>query len=1066
MKPLCASLQERLSRFGTDILAKDETLQTHCAECQQCFAFLEALEQLDPLLRSLPEHDVDERVVESLLTKVENTPANQAVDIVNRRQLDGLNLRNLPAILKRGFEKLPDRENIQQLFTPLRIIAVGTMAMVLVTAQRSKDWMPVRSRQQAAVAPAGEQYADLIQAFKQEIDAERQKSGEMNELAAKTSEELKDHKTKVAAVLESVVNKFDNVQTEVDSLAASLKQQPEATALEQSRALNGPDTLDAFGYNDEASLPPPPPSPPLSPPPARFLRDSDVDERVIATGKFATEESNSGIIEFAEGADRDAIPEAKDSLEDAPAESAGQKTNLKRRNTPAPSRTSTAPASPRVITPGDAVSVTLLTGVNAPVDGTPYPVVFKLDGPITGANGEQIELKDARLIAAAQGSESDSRALFRLTKLAIRQADGSRKVVDIDGWIVGEDGIRGTPGKLEDKLGRLIASTGDLQRRMALGEESAATENLSPDASALVAASNQLSAQLLNRYEKLVPVVSVNAGKNLSAVFSKSSDLSSLVPQTSPAQTTAVESFLKQLTQVDGVSFQEARGYWENTYIPGDAGLRRLQLLLQGADRSFLNALSSTPLRLHDAARKDWQPYDAPRDSALSLYVSSSAPSISAPTRSLVQIGIQGAEQRGTRRPPMNIAIVADLRDSRAPVEERSLVREVLLAFQRAKEIGDRFSVTLVGPASTTYLKPEQFLHGQLTVALQNIAQQTNGAGTVPSLSDAVESAVARVSEPDETDNILGSNEVLLLAPGALTADIEALEKVAHRSSVDGIPVSVIGIGTTATGKNHDRLALAGQGTRRTISNVGEAAEIVKKEIAVVSSTVARALRLNIKLAPGVKLVQVLGSSKLTSKQVDAAKEVEQSIDQRVQKDLGIVADRDTDDDGIQVLIPSFRAGDTHVILLDVVANGPGRIAAASLKYKDLIYLRNGTSNTVLSVPDANNAFGRLELNVIKNRLSFELSRVLFAASEAVSSGDAESAAARIEAFKTLVLGLESRFPGLTRDEDFKRDQNLLTEYSAVLRGLKLTDGQSKEFLRNSLALASKLKISPLPPEL
>ncbi|MCB0360686.1 MAG: hypothetical protein KDD44_13655, partial [Bdellovibrionales bacterium] len=40
-----------------------------------------------------------------------------------------------------------------------------------------------------------------------------------------------------------------------------------------------------------------------------------------------------------------------------------------------------------VISPGDVVQLKLLTGVNAPVDGTPYPVVFKLDGPVSGPDG-------------------------------------------------------------------------------------------------------------------------------------------------------------------------------------------------------------------------------------------------------------------------------------------------------------------------------------------------------------------------------------------------------------------------------------------------------------------------------------------------------------------------------------------------------------------------------------------------------------------------------------------------------------------------------------------------------
>ncbi len=93
------------------------------------------------------------------------------------------------------------------------------------------------------------------------------------------------------------------------------------------------------------------------------------------------------------------------------------------------------PLKVSVITSGDIVKLKLLTGVNAPVDGTPYPVVFKVDGPITGPDGSTLDVGEARLIAAATGSEADGRVLYRLTDLAIRHKDGRRSVVKVDGWV-------------------------------------------------------------------------------------------------------------------------------------------------------------------------------------------------------------------------------------------------------------------------------------------------------------------------------------------------------------------------------------------------------------------------------------------------------------------------------------------------------------------------------------------------------------------------------------------------------------------------------------------------------
>jgi hypothetical protein len=194
-----------------------------------------------------------------------------------------------------------------------------------------------------------------------------------------------------------------------------------------------------------------------------------------------------------------------------------------------------------VIAPGDSATVQLLTGVNAPTDGTPYPVVFQLTGPISGPDGSSLDLGEARLIAAALGSEADARVLFRLTQLSMRHPSGRRAVVEIDGWIVGEDGVRGMKGHLIDKLGRLIAATALISGLGALGERlddrtSVRVQNdgglalQSQDlefatASAVTDASNRLGQVLLNRYEALVPVVEILSGREVAAIFSKPAEI-------------------------------------------------------------------------------------------------------------------------------------------------------------------------------------------------------------------------------------------------------------------------------------------------------------------------------------------------------------------------------------------------------------------------------------------------------------------------------------------------------------------------------------------------------------
>ncbi|MCC6952810.1 MAG: TraB/VirB10 family protein [Deltaproteobacteria bacterium] len=202
-----------------------------------------------------------------------------------------------------------------------------------------------------------------------------------------------------------------------------------------------------------------------------------------------------------------------------------------------------APGRSTFISPGDIVPVRLLTGVAAPTDGTPYPVVFQFKGPVNGPDGSSLDLGEARLIAAAQGSETDGRVIYRLTDLAIRHSSGRRSVVKVDGWVVGEDGVRGMRGKVIDKLGQLILATMGYSFAAALGERVDDKSNrlrinnsrnisVTPQdfdvatASALTDASNRLGQLLVDKYEKQIPVVEVLAGREAAAVFSKGAEVS------------------------------------------------------------------------------------------------------------------------------------------------------------------------------------------------------------------------------------------------------------------------------------------------------------------------------------------------------------------------------------------------------------------------------------------------------------------------------------------------------------------------------------------------------------
>ena len=211
------------------------------------------------------------------------------------------------------------------------------------------------------------------------------------------------------------------------------------------------------------------------------------------------------------------------------------------------------PIKPKLaaLMPGDSVRIKLLAGVNAPTDGTPYPVVLKLISDVMGPDGNSVPLGEARIIAAAQGSLTDARVLFRLTRLSVRLPNGKRKEFPIDGWIVGEDGIRGMEGVLIDPIGKAIVGAGMAGGLAGLGQGIAAANvqnrvysNGNTQSSvnandvpayaggvALSSAATEWQQIIRDRLNQLVPVVQVLSGREATAVFSQSVAIPELLEQ-------------------------------------------------------------------------------------------------------------------------------------------------------------------------------------------------------------------------------------------------------------------------------------------------------------------------------------------------------------------------------------------------------------------------------------------------------------------------------------------------------------------------------------------------------
>jgi hypothetical protein len=413
----------------------------------------------------------------------------------------------------------------------------------------------------------------------------------------------------------------------------------------------------------------------------------------------------------------------------------------------------------------------------------------------------------------------------------------------------------------------------------------------------------------------------------------------------------------------------------------------------------------------------------------------------------------------------MNIGIVLDLRGDIGP-ETAGAMRELVHAFLAAKDVGDHFSLIVAGKPGATWVAAADFRHGPITLALARLEgpagePRTPKPAPTLGLEQALQHAIAETKLGDDPNAPLGSSLVLLVTAQPLGGSLPPLEAIAHRSAVAGVPLSVVGVGNGIALDEIDRLALAGQGNRRLLQAPPGAESLVARELSSLSRVIARALRLRIRLAPGVKLVEVVGSERLDRAGAARVRQAEKSIDRRLARNFGIEADRGDDEEGIQIVIPTFHSGDSHSVVLDVAVPGPGPIADVTVRYKDLVFLRNGVARANLTLGRDSASPGPLERNVVKSYLAIRLSDTLKQAGQALLAGQDARAVSLVQDFRELLAGFCSEVPGYQNDADLATDLAMLDEFLSVLGTGVLAQSEPRRTLADSLQLSGYFKTVP-----
>ena len=140
---------------------------------------------------------------------------------------------------------------------------------------------------------------------------------------------------------------------------------------------------------------------------------------------------------------------------------------------------------------------------------------------------------------------------------------------------------------------------------------------------------------------------------------------------------------------------------------------------------------------------------------------------------------------------------------------------------------------------------------------------------------------------------------------------------------------------------------------------------------------------------------------------------------------------------------------------MDVVATNAASIADVSLKYKDLIHLKNSHTQRQISLNKQQKKVGPLQLNVIKNVLAQHFSKMVQLASSLLKYNKREEAVELLTNLLYLYQSLQIQYPNWKVDDEINNDINLIQKYLKLLKSLSVQDNQQISYIVNSLQYIS-----------
>lgn len=471
-------------------------------------------------------------------------------------------------------------------------------------------------------------------------------------------------------------------------------------------------------------------------------------------------------------------------------------------------------------------------------------------------------------------------------------------------------------------------------------------------------------------------------------------------------------------------------GVLASTFVAGHGAASRLDDLM---DRGVV--VDGERVRLGAFEELGRLPYPVPAAHAVALYAELERTRLRQDGEHVhMQIALVARQGERPRRPRMDVRLVLDRSGSMAGEKWTNAIAAAHALVDRLAP-SDTFGLISYAEAASLDRAPARV--GDRRAAHGAIDALRPGGAT--NIGDALDVVAANAPVRRGPNDVL---LVVLLSDGQATVGTTDPGSLAARarSMFDGagIITTTLGVGTDFDEATMLGIAREGSGSYEFVRRSADIAPILTEELDERALAVAQDLRLRIEVAPGVQVARVYGSRVLDQAEAARERATEVAVDARVARELGIARDRQEDDErGLRMHIPSFRRGDQHLVLLELIVPpgaGETEIARVSLDFKDLGTASNEHAVVTVSserTADAEVADLSVRRPVKRTVLAFQAAETLREASEALGGGDT----ARADQVLAERIDLLEAAATLWHDESMRRDARLLTTYRRVVDG-------------------------------